>query len=292
MEILEGVGVHSGIACRVELSHRDPDDGLGIRFHLPGHPEPMSAAGLSRLPRRASRATVLGGDADGLRTPEHLLAALLFFGGAPLDVRLTAPEIPILDGSALPFREALARLFPGAAAVPAWREAPCSLAWEQRWPGGYLRARPAPRLSIDCVLSRWPLREACRVDSPVGAYREILEARTWIFQRELVAGREAGLLKGAGPGSGLLLAESEEEHARPEVGGRCGPEGPFPLVSPGRWRGEDEAVRHKVLDLLGDLALLGGTLPSLCIEAGNAGHASHHALVEALLAAHPSWPRY
>jgi UDP-3-O-acyl-N-acetylglucosamine deacetylase len=292
-EILAGPGVHSGAPGRVELTLRDDADSAaaGPRFHLPGLPGPLPAVDLARLPRQARRATVLGKEGEGLRTPEHLLAALLFFGDCPLDVRFRGPEVPILDGSALPFREALARLVPARAARPAWREFPSGLAWEEAWADGHLRVRPAARFRAVYRLDRPPLRETCAVESPEQAWDEVLPARTFITTGEWrrATGPEGGgdLLRGATGETGLLLAETPEEHAALGAGplGRGGPSGaagPFPLVNRPAWRMPGEPARHKLLDLLGDLALLGLALPALDIEVRNGGHAAHLRLVERL----------
>lgn len=279
--ILAGPGVHSGVQCRVEMVRRG-DDGGGVRFLLPGHPLPLPAAALAGLSRSARRATVLGEGVTALRTPEHLLAALLFFADLPLDVRCEGGEIPILDGSALPFREALSALAPECAARPAWRERPCGLVFEHRWPAGHLSARPAERFTVTYALERPGLRESVTVSSPEEAWEGALPARTWISLREWRQGRAAGLLRGAGPDAGLLLAESPEEHAAPGEGVGTA-SGPFPLLNAAAWRLPSEAARHKVLDLLGDLALRGLELPALEIRVLNGGHAIHHLLLERLI---------
>lgn len=280
--VLEGAGVHTGVPCRLRLVRRSPDDGRGVRFSIPGHAGSLVPGDLARLPRQARRATVIGSGGGSVHTPEHFLAALLFFAGCPLDAVLEGPELPNLDGSALAFREALADLFPEAAAAPAWREHACGLEWEHAWPEGYVRAAPAARFSVAWTLDRGPLSETCRLESAALAWSGILPARTWIFERERRRGLELGLLRGAGPDSGLLLAESPGEHAAFQEAGSPGPGGPFPLLNQAAWRMEGEPVRHKVLDLLGDLALRNLTLPSLRIEIRNGGHAANHALLEKL----------
>jgi hypothetical protein len=112
-------------------------------------------------------------------------------------------------------------------------------------------------------------------------------------------------MAGADADSGLLLAESEVEHrgllaartidparsphpAREESRGRAELRGgPFPLLNRPDWRLEDEPVKHKVLDLLGDLALAGLALPRAEIEIRNGGHGVNHQLLARLLAAGP-----
>lgn len=238
---------------------------------------------LAALPRRANRATLLGDGEGVLHTPEHLLAVLLFFADSPLDIYCNALELPILDGSALPYRDALSRLFPERAAAPAWREVPSSLEWEMTWPGGYLKVKPAVRFSATCILSSPSLEETVHLESADQAWREILPARTYINHREWLKGKQDGLLKGAAVDSGLLLAGSPDEHAALRAMHPEWPAGPYPLLNQEGWRMAFECAHHKVLDLLGDLALAGLALPALAVEIRNGGHAAHHPLVEKLV---------
>lgn len=279
---LTGAGVHSGSASSLALILRKGPGLRGPRFRFPGLPD-LGPGDLAALPRRAQRATVLG-EAGQMRTPEHLLAALLFFRDEPLDITCDAPEPPGLDGSALPFREAMAALAPARAAAPAWREYPCDLRWEHGWEYGYIRVRPAPFFRVCFELDRPPLRETYALEGPAAAWREILPARTFAFHREWREAMDSadGLMAGAGIDSGLLLAESEGEHrelgtAHPEWAA-----GPFPILNQREWRVAAEPAKHKILDLLGDLALLGLSLPALDIEIRNGGHPINHLLLEKL----------
>lgn len=298
----------------------------GIRFLLPGGHD-LSLEELGGLDREANRATVLKGpmrraldaslqDQAGnltagtaiLKTPEHLLASLLFFSGQPLDIRCDAAEIPGLDGSALPFREALSRLFPERAARPAWREYPCDLSWEYHWSYGWIKVRPAARFRVRFELDRPPLRQAFVLEDAETAWSHILPARTFAFHREWLQALSQGLMAGAGEDSGLLLAESRDEHATVSGAHPFWRGGPFPLLNQPSWRMEDEPVKHKILDLLGDLALIGSggyrdsdgaggpgghgdqgipaagpALPALDIRIRNGGHRSNHLLIERIL---------
>lgn len=284
VEVLAGVGVHGGRPCRLEL--RRLEAASGPRFAFPGLPRPFPADALSGLSRSARRATLLSlpgsaGEA-AIAVPEHLLAALLFFHDAPLEVRADAAELPGLDGSALPFRDALARLFPERAARPEWREYPCDLRWEHTWEGGYIRIRPAERFRARYALDAKGLRQECLLEEARDAWDAILPARTFAFHQDWRAAVEAGLMAGAGRDSGLLLAASPEEFRavldrHPEWGG-----GPYPLLNQADWRVPEEPARHKLLDLLGDLALLGLGLPRAEIEVRNGGHAAHHRLLDRL----------
>jgi UDP-3-O-acyl-N-acetylglucosamine deacetylase len=282
---IRGRGLHSGAESAVRIFRREPAAG-GLRFLWPGLAEPLAAEALGHLPRHSRRGTALVGATAPLRTPEHLLAAALFFAEAPLDIVCDASEVPGLDGSARPFFEALSAatgVATEAAPRPAWREYPCDLNWAYAGREGSIMAEPASRFSVEYVLDRPPLSQTYRLADPGVAAREILPARTFIFWREWAAvAPGADLLAGAGPDSGMLYAASAEEfeevrRMRPELGGKR-----FPLLHPEAERVEQEAVKHKILDLLGDLALLGLKLPRLRLLVRNGGHALNHLLLERL----------
>lgn len=280
--LLEGPGLHGGLTARLEFILRKADGPSGARLRF-GAGRFLSARDLAGKTRRARRSTVLGDPGCEILTPEHLLAALLFFPDLPLDVVCDQAEPPNLDGSALPFRDALSRLAPECAAIPSWREYPSDLTWEHHWGYGHMRVRPAGRFRVRYELDRPPLRQAFVLENPGSAWTEILPARTFAFYREWSEATAGGLMAGAGADSGLLLAESEPEYREfPDrhPGLRSGP---FPLLNQTTWRMEAEPVKHKILDLLGDLALVRPGLPALDIEIRNGGHRFHHMLVERLL---------
>jgi UDP-3-O-acyl-N-acetylglucosamine deacetylase len=313
---LSGLGLHDGFGASLDLSlgpERGPGSEPGaqeVLFRLPAGT--FSARDLGRLTREARRSTLLrkpgfpaptpgspmrspgspegGSDDPGsavFQTPEHLLAAVLFFSGTGLEVRCDSAEVPGLDGSALPFRDALAGLAPEIAARPAWREYPSDLTWEYHWGYGWIRVRPAARFRVRFELDRGPLTQAFAAGDPATVWNEILPARTFAFHREWIRAGAEGLMTGARADSGLLLAETEAEHGgllrdHPDWSG-----GPFPLLNQSAWRMENEPVKHKILDLIGDLALLGLALPALDIEIRNGGHRVNHLLIDQILSASP-----
>ena len=304
---LTGLGLHDGLNSVLELSTRPERGGSesgseGVLFHWPAGT--FSAGDLGRLTREARRSTLLrypasperhpasparpaGPESAIFQTPEHLLAALLFFSGTGLDVRCDCAEVPGLDGSALPFRDALAALDPESAARPAWREYPSSLAWEYHWSYGWIRVRPAARFRVRFELDRGPLAQAFAAGDPATVWNEILPARTFAFHREWIQAGAEGLMAGARADSGLLLAETETEHVGLLRGHPDWTGGAFPLLNQPVWRRENEPVKHKILDLIGDLALLGLALPALDIEIRNGGHRVNHLLIDQILSAGP-----
>jgi UDP-3-O-acyl-N-acetylglucosamine deacetylase len=277
---LRGRGLHTGTDSAIRFHPRSPD-GKGLRFFWPDGP--LTPEALGHWDRRVKRSTELRWQNSSIRTPEHLLAAALFFADCALDIHCDAEEPPGLDGSAKPFFELLSQAAPEAVFAPGWRTFPSQLSWSYEGPEGSLQAEPAADFSVEYELDRFPLREHFGLSDPMTATQEILPARTFIFYREWCSAVQApGLLQGVGSESGLLITESQAEYeeaktAFPELRGLG-----FPLLHPQRFRMDQEPVKHKILDLLGDLALLGLALPRLRLRIRNGGHALNHLLLERL----------
>lgn len=220
---------------------------------------------VSRNVARVSYATSLMKKGVLISTTEHLLSAFIGCGIDNAIVELDNLELPILDGSALPFVEAIHK-----AGIR-----------KQRRPRTYLRMRrelelregdkfiavyPADTYSVSYTINfPHPLigKETFRVELTNGSYlRQIAAARTFGAREDERTMRDMGLIRGASPENCIVLT-------------REGVENP-PLRFP------DEFVRHKVLDLIGDLALLGKQILGNVV-ADRAGHAMHTALVSRIL---------
>lgn len=238
---LEGVGMHTGARTRVTFS--PGESGAGIVFRrsdLEGAPcIPARLSSVTGVERR----TTLGRDGAEIHTVEHILAAV---AGLELDdvlIDLTGPEPPILDGSFLPFVDALRRAEPaeesGEAVQLTVTEPFAVTEGEARYLVG-----PAPHLKLSVSIDfPHPLigRQAGSYDiTRDGFAAELAPARTFGFIREVEALRKKGLIVGASIENAVVLDEQGV------VGTTL------------RW--PDEFVRHKAADLVGDLALLGGRL--------------------------------
>jgi UDP-3-O-[3-hydroxymyristoyl] N-acetylglucosamine deacetylase len=263
-----GVGLHSGAPVRLRILPASAGSGVVFRrIDLDG----FQVEAVSRNVARVSYATSLMKKGVLISTTEHLLSALIGCGIDNAIVELDNLELPILDGSARPFVEAIRK-----AGVR-----------KQRRPRTYLRIRrelelregdkfiavyPAETYSVAYTIDfSHPLigRETFRVDLSDGNYLEqIAPARTFGFLHEADAMREQGLIRGASPENAVVLT-------------RVGVMNP-PL------RFGDEFVRHKVLDLIGDLALFGKQILG-SVVADRAGHAMHTALVSRVLKDRTLW---
>jgi UDP-3-O-[3-hydroxymyristoyl] N-acetylglucosamine deacetylase len=264
----EGIGLHSGAPVKVRILPALAGSGVVFRrIDLDGFE--IEATG--RNVARVSYATSLMKKGVLISTTEHLLSALIGVGVDNAVVELDNLELPILDGSAKPFVDAILK-----AGIR-----------RQRRPRTYLRIRrkievrdgnkfiaihPADHYSVSYTINfphRLIGKETFRVELSNGSYlREIAPARTFGLRKDEKAMRAMGLIRGASRDNCIVLTEDDVENP--------------PL------RYADEFVRHKVLDLIGDLALVGKHILG-SVVADRAGHATHVALVSQLLRDRSLW---
>jgi UDP-3-O-[3-hydroxymyristoyl] N-acetylglucosamine deacetylase len=264
----QGVGLHSG--APVKLRILPAPAGTGIRFRRTDL-DNFEIEAQGRNVARVSYATSLMKKGVLISTTEHLLSALIGTGIDNAILELDNLELPILDGSALPFVEMIQR-----AGIKKQRRARSYLRirreLELREGDKFIAVYPAETYSVAYTINfPHPLigREVFQADLSDGQYlREIAPARTFGFLHEAEAMRQQGLIRGASKENAVVL--TREAVLNP------------PLRFP------DEFVRHKVLDLIGDLALVGKQILG-SIVADRAGHAMHTALVSRLLRDHSLW---
>jgi UDP-3-O-[3-hydroxymyristoyl] N-acetylglucosamine deacetylase len=254
---VDGMGLHTGAASRVTLRSRPGPVTLG-GGGLTARIEQLSVASTVR----ATTVEACGG-ALRVGTVEHAFAALAGLGvytGLALDV--DGPEMPLLDGCAVAWCDAIARLRP-AAGAPRLR-----VAREATVTVGRSRYELAPRdrveveVRIECDDAR-VTREA-RWEGGADDFRQrIAPARTFVLARDVEELAALGLARSVDPASVVVLAPDAVHHA-------------------GRPFSPDEPARHKLLDLIGDLYLHGGP-PFGRVRAVRPGHASNAmALAQAL----------
>ena len=266
-----GIGLHSGEPVQITLAPARA--GSGIRFvrtdlpgmvEIPARPESVTAT---------QYATTLGRGRATVGTVEHLLSAVYSLGVDNLRIEVDGPEIPVMDGSSASFVFLLraAGLFDQPALRQRLRvQRPLEIRDGER----SIRVEPARELrisySIDYLhpsIGRQSLRDVVVDDESFE--REICRARTFGFLHEVQTLWQNGLARGGNLDNTVVLDEER-------VLNRDGT----------RW--PDEFVRHKVLDLIGDLALLGMPLEGhIHVERG--GHALHQRFLAELLASSRSW---
>jgi UDP-3-O-[3-hydroxymyristoyl] N-acetylglucosamine deacetylase len=219
---------------------------------------------------KVSYATSLMRQSVLISTTEHLLSALIGFGVDNVIVEVDNLELPILDGSALPYVEAFQAV--GLKQQRRRREYIRILKEvEVRDGSKFIGVYPGSGYGIDYIID-FPApigREQLSTDLETGDYAsQIAPARTFGFKEDEPRLRDMGLIRGASPECAIILTK----------------EG----VQNGPLRFDDEFVRHKVLDLIGDLALAGRRIQGRVI-AERAGHAMHTALVQRLLRDRSAW---
>jgi UDP-3-O-[3-hydroxymyristoyl] N-acetylglucosamine deacetylase len=261
----DGIGVHTGAPCRAEVLPAAPGTGLRVGPDL-ARDVPVDLAhadavpGATRLLSAAAGASPAVADAWTVLTPEHLLAALAGTGITDALILFDGPEIPVLDGSSKPWCDAIA----AAGTLDQAGGATLSVArdFDHVETDGIVRFRP----SDDAVV-------AVRIDYPgwAGSFEVALAdfpslvawARTFAFERDVERLRAAGRGAGATLENTVILREDG--------------------TAVNALRSPDEPLRHKLLDAVGDLALLGSWRGRVEVLRGS--HALHQRALRAAVAA-------
>jgi UDP-3-O-[3-hydroxymyristoyl] N-acetylglucosamine deacetylase len=259
-----GVGLHSGVSTHIRILPADPGSGrYFVRVDLPDLP--IIPAQVSAV-NQTLLSTQLGNGEACVRTVEHLLAALVGMGVDNARIEINGPEVPLLDGSALVWTDSIAEVGLVAQQI----NQPVPLVVEQpiwiRENDAFVCALPAPETrfsyGIDFPLAaignQW---HSWSLNANFAA--EIAPARTFGLLHQIEYLQKSGLIKGGSLENALV----------------CGPEG---WVNP-PLRFANEPVRHKILDLVGDLSLL-GNFPQAHFLAYKASHNLHIQLAEKILA--------
>ena len=254
---LEGTGLHKGTLSRVTFLPAGAAS--GIRFISPLFTAPI-AARLENVTGTA-RGTNIGDGKNTIYTVEHLLSAAAGLGVDDLDIEISGCEPPAMDGSALPFAKAL--LAAGLAEKPGTKRSAVRLAAPVEFSKGETRYRAAPsacgasfRLVYDYPHRLVGRQEVKFCLSPEIYLTEIAPARTFAFSHEIKALKAAGLALGGSLENAIVINENG-------------------IMARNGLLFADEFARHKLLDLIGDLALTGLFFEGLNIEAERPGHAGN-----------------
>ncbi|MGA9509102.1 MAG: UDP-3-O-acyl-N-acetylglucosamine deacetylase [Candidatus Sulfotelmatobacter sp.] len=263
-----GIGLHSGAPVSLQILPAPPGTGIVFRrTDLDG----FEIEATSRNVARVSYATSLMKKGVLISTTEHLLSAFTGLGLDNAIVELDNLELPILDGSALPFVELIQKSGIRKQRRPR-RYMKILREFEMREGNKFISVYPAGSYSISYSINfPHPLigKETFQVELSNGSYlRNIAAARTFGSRADEKAMRNMGLIRGASRENCIVLTRDGIEN------------GPL--------RFNDEFVRHKVLDLVGDLALLGKPILGKVV-ADRAGHAMHTALVSRILRDRSLW---
>jgi UDP-3-O-[3-hydroxymyristoyl] N-acetylglucosamine deacetylase len=271
---VSGIGVHSGAPVTLTLHPADDDTGIIFqRVSADGTPEREIRADV-RAVTATEFATVLG-DAKGplCSTAEHLLAALRGLHVDNVVVEIDGPEVPIMDGSAAAFVDALDQAGLTTRALPR-RYIEVLKPVQVSKDGAHGEIRPYQhgfRVEAEIEFDH-PLigKQALALDiEPEAFRREIARARTFGFMKDVAKLWGAGYALGASFANTLVVTEDR-------------------VLNPEGLRFEDEFVRHKILDAIGDLALAGLPLVA-AYRTVRGGHKLNHAVLCALMADKSAW---
>jgi len=258
-----GVGLHSGVPVNMTVCPAPPS--MGIVFERTDLENFRIAASYKHV-ARVSYATSLMRQGVLISTTEHLLSALYSMGIDNALIQLDNLEVPIMDGSGAPFIKAIQQV-----GIRSYRRRRKYLRIRRpvsvEAPGKRITILPADGFLLTCdIFFEHPLvgRQMIEMDvTPERYAADIAPARTFGFAWELDQMRNMGLIRGATLDSAVCFGRDE-------------------VINPGGLRFPDECCRHKVLDLIGDLALIGKPLLGHVI-AERAGHAMHTALVSRIM---------
>lgn len=258
-----GIGLHHGVPVHLRIVPAPPSTGIVfIRTDLDRFPISASWRHVARV----SYATSLMRQGVLISTTEHLLSVFYSMGIDNAYIEIDNLEVPILDGSGMPFVDLIRN-----AGIRTYRRRrrylrirrPVSVEGN----GKRITILPCDRFHLNCdVFWEHPLVGKQTLDmevTPEAYADEIAPARTFGFEHELDQMRNMGLIRGATLESAVCFTKDS-------------------LLNPSGLRFPDECCRHKALDLIGDLALIGKPLLGHVI-AERAGHAMHAALVNRIM---------
>jgi len=263
----QGVGLHSGKPARLVIRPASAEHGIWFRRIDLGSGDQMVSAHWSMVSPSQLCTVVSNRHGASVSTIEHVMAALAGCGIHNALIDIDGPEVPILDGSAAPFVEGI--LTQGVRTLDApVRAIRIASAVEVRDGPAYARLVPSDVFEIEFAIDfadKAIGKQRKSLNMSNGAFvRELSDSRTFCRKCDVDNMRARGLALG-GSLSNAIVVDGDR------------------VVNPGGLRHEDEAVRHKMLDALGDLALAGAPIFGR-YEGFRAGHALTNRLLRALFA--------
>jgi len=264
-----GIGLHSGIPCNVTVHPTAPD--RGIFFVRKDLPKKVKIKAHIDNVVESTLATTLGQDGVKVSTVEHLMAAFAGLGIDNAEVELDGPEVPIMDGSSEPFHRLLKKAgirIQGKVKKFVIIKRPVTVADGDR----QAMLLPSNDFKISYTIDfRHPLisNQYYLIQISNGNFeREICPARTFGFLKDYEMLKARGFARGGSLENAVVIDESK-------------------VINEGGLRFSDEFVRHKILDSMGDLWLLGAQVIGHFIGY-KSGHTLNHKLIHKLLA-HKDW---
>lgn len=287
---LSGNGLHTGQSATITLHPADEHHGIQFRrMDLEG--KPLIKADANHVVS-TQRCTVLGKKEATVSTVEHLLAALKGCGVSNVLVEIDGAEVPILDGSAQPFVKAIqkAGIHEQEEEWP-YLDVSEPVQWNDEETGASYTILPADAFELTTLIDFGASvvgKQYAQLDTLAAFGEEIASSRTFVFLHELETLADAGLIKGGEldnalvfvnevPKNGELATLAQKLNIDADIAVER--EG---ILNTTQLRYQNEAARHKLLDVVGDLTLTGLDL-RLKIIAHKPGHAANTRLAKELL---------
>lgn len=269
----EGEGVHNGKSVRMTINPAAA--GSGIVFERTdvkdkNNKVPALWDGVRITPLCTQ---ILNADGVEVRTIEHLMAALFASGVDNAHITISGAEVPIMDGSSLPFLHLIATVgvvdctVNNAAAAREFIKIIKPIEVKHGDAVARLSPAPSPRFSVTVAYPQHNVeKQSCHFDFEDGHFiKDIASARTFGFKTDLEYLHAKGLALGGTFSNAILINEQGK------------------IMNPGGYRFPNELARHKLLDAVGDLALAGGIILGH-MESSRSGHTLNNALLRALFA--------
>ncbi|MCQ2227592.1 MAG: UDP-3-O-acyl-N-acetylglucosamine deacetylase [Bacteroidales bacterium] len=287
-----GKGLHTGVVVNLTIKPAEKDFGFKFkRIDLEG--QPVTPADANRV-SFTQRGTVLAGDRDDVRisTIEHLMSALRAMRVDNCLIELDGPEVPILDGSAKPFVDAIKSV--GIEELDAERQyltITHKAVYEEPEKGIRIIALPeeyfAAQVNIAFDGSRCLANQYALLES-LDEYEEVYDCRTFVFLHEIQPLLQYGLIKGGDLDNAIVFVDKQlTDEQKSEIAKQLGKDEitihPSGVLNKNDLKYANEAARHKLLDLIGDLALVGRPIKGRII-ATKSGHGSNTAFARQLMA--------
>lgn len=270
--VVAGIGVHTGRAVSVTLHPADVDSGITfVRTGGDGRRDREIAAHVSQV-SATDLCTTIGVNGSSVGTIEHLMAALRALDIDNVLIEIDGPEVPVMDGSAKAFIDAIDEV--GASMLAA--------------PRRYVRVLKPVRVELGRSVAEFRPHDGMRVEVEIDFANPIVGRQVFaaevdgeVFRQELARARTFGFLADIESlwSRGLALGASLDNAVVI---------GEDRIINPEGLRYADECVRHKVLDAIGDLALIGAPLLG-AYRSSRGGHRLNVMAVQALLADEEAW---
>lgn len=252
-----GVGLHSGIECGVIL--KPASVSTGILVQIDGGPLiPINSVHVSKTPRCTRLSDIEGNSVD---TPEHLLAALSIAGIDNCVIQFNSPEVPILDGCALAWLKHFSQA--GIVEYSALAETYTVIGSFSFSEGdsSYMVTPGPARIVVDIEFSH-PVIGRQTVDVTGDRFLSLASSRTFVLEDDVSRLKAAGLALGGSLDNAVVIGETN-------------------VLNPGGFRFDDECARHKALDLIGDMYVLGHPVAGI-VRASRPSHSANASFVSAL----------